>query len=152
MPYLTMSDGVKLYYEESGRGETIVISHGMNSSHLIINEFIDQFRGDYRLVCYDHRGHGASDRANEHMNLQRLGRDLHCRTGARPSYRYRSFDGRLDYFQLCRSIRMRSPEANCRRRYDALRTQCRLERRHRSRTLDGRRFHARSGARVRLAQ
>ena len=76
MPYLTMSDGVKLYYEESGRGETIVISHGMNSSHLVIKEFIDQFKGNYRLVCYDHRGHGASDRATKHMNLQTLARDL----------------------------------------------------------------------------
>ena len=76
MPYITTSDGVKIYYEDHGQGETLLFSHGMNSSHLKIKNFIDDFKGDYRLVCYDHRGHGASERASINMNLQRLGRDL----------------------------------------------------------------------------
>ena len=76
MPYMTTSDGVKIYYEDHGQGETLLFSHGMNSSHLRIKNFIDDFKGDYRLVCYDHRGHGASERASINMNLQRLGRDL----------------------------------------------------------------------------
>ena len=76
MPYITTSDGVKIYYEDHGQGETLLFSHGMNSSHLRIKNFIDDFKGDYRLVCYDHRGHGASERASINMNLQRLGRDL----------------------------------------------------------------------------
>ena len=76
MPYLLTSDSVKIYYEDHGQGETLLFSHGMNSSHLVIKDFIDEFKGDYRLVYYDHRGHGASDRATSNMNLQTLGRDL----------------------------------------------------------------------------
>ncbi len=76
MPYLTASDGVKLYYEDRGRGETLLFCHGLNSSHLAIRDFINEFQGEYRLVYYDQRGHEASERATRHMNVQRLGRDL----------------------------------------------------------------------------
>lgn len=76
MPYLVMSDGTKIYYEDHGRGETLLFCHGLNSSHLAIKDFINEFKGDYRLVYYDQRGHEASERAMRHMNVQRLGRDL----------------------------------------------------------------------------
>ena len=34
MPYLTSFDGTKIYYEDVGKGETILFSHGLGSSHL----------------------------------------------------------------------------------------------------------------------
>ena len=36
MPYLTVDDGTKLYYEETGKEkrETVLILHGLGSSHL----------------------------------------------------------------------------------------------------------------------
>ncbi len=78
MPYLTMSDGTKIYFEEHGRGkgETVLFCHGLNSSHLKIAKFIGEFKGDFHTVCYDQRGHEASDRPQRHMNVQRLGQDL----------------------------------------------------------------------------
>ena len=77
MPLLTMSDGTKIYYEEQGKGETVLFCHGLQSSHLKIGGFINEFKGQYRCVCYDQRGHEASDRARCHMNVRRLGQDLH---------------------------------------------------------------------------
>ncbi len=76
MPYLTMLDGTKIYYEDHGQGETILFSHGLNSSHLAIKSFINEFRGEYRVVFYDQRGHEASDRSKMHMNIKTLGQDL----------------------------------------------------------------------------
>ena len=78
MSYLTMSDGVKLYYEVKGTGkQTILFAHGLMSSHLKIKEFIDEFKDDYKIVCYDQRGHEASDKTQKHMNIDRLGQDMH---------------------------------------------------------------------------
>ena len=34
MPYLTMQDGTKIYYEDRGNGQTILFAHGLNSSHI----------------------------------------------------------------------------------------------------------------------
>ena len=72
-----MSDGVKLYYEVKGNGkQTILFAHGLMSSHLKIKEFIDEFKDDYKVVCYDQRGHEASDKTTQHMNVKRLGQDM----------------------------------------------------------------------------
>ncbi len=61
MPYFAVQDGTKLYYEEYGHGETVLFVHGLSSSHFELRNFISGFRGNYHCVCYDHRGHAASD-------------------------------------------------------------------------------------------
>jgi len=71
-----MKDGTKIYYEDHGQGETLLFSHGLNSSHLAIKDFINEFRGQYRIVFYDQRGHESSDRAKIHMNVKTLGQDM----------------------------------------------------------------------------
>ncbi len=76
MPMFATSDGTKLYYEDTGKGPALVFCHGLNSSHLAIRPFIDQFRGQYRCICYDQRGHACSDTPRVHMNVKTLGRDL----------------------------------------------------------------------------
>ena len=76
MPYLTMSDGIELYYETCGEGETLVFSHGLNSSHNANKELYDEFKEDFNTVIYDQRGHADSDKPKIHMNIQRLGQDL----------------------------------------------------------------------------
>lgn len=76
MPYLTMNDGIKLYYENYGEGETLVFCHGLNSSHSANKEFYDEFKEDFNVIVYDQRGHADSDRSTIHLNVQRLGQDL----------------------------------------------------------------------------
>lgn len=77
MPYLVMTDGTKIYYEDKGKEQTLLFAHGLNSSHLKIKNFIDEFKDEYRIVCYDQRGHEASDRSILHMNVKTLGQDMH---------------------------------------------------------------------------
>lgn len=76
MPFLTMSDGIKIYYEAHGEGETILFAHGLNSSHLKNKTFYNEFKDDYRIVFYDQRGHESSDKSTVHMNVKRLAQDL----------------------------------------------------------------------------
>ena len=76
MSFLTMSDGIKIYYEDHGDGETLVFAHGLNSSHLANKAFYNEFKDDYRVVFYDQRGHESSDRSTIHMNVRRLAQDL----------------------------------------------------------------------------
>lgn len=76
MSFLTMSDGIKIYYEDHGEGETLLFIHGLNSSHLLNKEFYNEFKDEYHTVFYDQRGHESSDRSTIHMNVQRLAQDL----------------------------------------------------------------------------
>ncbi|MBQ8018153.1 MAG: alpha/beta hydrolase [Methanobrevibacter sp.] len=76
MSYLTVSDGTKIYYKDYGEGEAILFSHGLNGSHLNFKRIIKEFEDDYRIICYDQRGHGYSDRSAMHMNVKALGQDL----------------------------------------------------------------------------
>ncbi len=76
MPMFATSDGTKLSYEDTGTGPALVFCHGLNSSHLAIKDFIDHFRGEYRCICYDQRGHACSERPARHLNVRTLGRDL----------------------------------------------------------------------------
>lgn len=76
MPYLTVQDGTKIYYEDIGQGETILFSHGLASSHLKIKNFINEFKDQFRCVYFDHRGHESSDKPKVHMNIKTLAQDL----------------------------------------------------------------------------
>lgn len=54
-------NGVKLHYVEAGKGdETIVFAHGLLMSSHSYREQLRFFSDRYRVVAYDHRGHGAS--------------------------------------------------------------------------------------------
>lgn len=76
MPFLTMDDDVRICYDDYGEGETLIFSHGLNSSHNVNKDFYDKFKDNFRVVLYDQRGHGNSDRPSRHMNVERLGQDL----------------------------------------------------------------------------
>lgn len=63
---VTSTDGVRLYVEETGnpKGEPVILIHGILQSRLAWDgQFSDPaLRAKYRLVRFDLRGHGASDK------------------------------------------------------------------------------------------
>ena len=77
MPYLTVHDGTKIYFEAQGQGDPLLFVHGLQSSHLKIMPFINEFKNQYQCICYDHRGHESSDKPQKHLNVRTLGQDLH---------------------------------------------------------------------------
>jgi pimeloyl-ACP methyl ester carboxylesterase len=53
-------NGVKLYYEEYGKGEPLVLLHGNSLSILSFSLQIPEFLKHYRVISVDTRGHGKS--------------------------------------------------------------------------------------------
>lgn len=76
MSYINTSDNTKLYYEIKGEGKPILFIHGFSEDH---NSFRIQQRAlskKYKIITYDLRGHGISDRVNYGLNIERFALDL----------------------------------------------------------------------------
>src|SRR5438045_2052833 len=61
MPYFHSGD-VRLYYEEHGRGYPVVLAHGMGESTELWSGRVQPLAERYRLILWDNRGHGRSDK------------------------------------------------------------------------------------------
>lgn len=78
MSEFSLKNGMKLYYEESGSGQPVVMMHGWSSSHEIYSEPAAILSQQARCILYDHRGHGGSKDANQaETTLETLADDLH---------------------------------------------------------------------------
>ena len=55
-------DGVSIYYEDHGSGDTaILLTHGYSATSQMWRGQVEAFAGDYRVLTWDLRGHGQSD-------------------------------------------------------------------------------------------
>src|ERR1700704_4964865 len=61
MPILTASDGVKLYFEETGRGTPIVFVHEFAGDWRTWEPQVRHFSRRYRCIAYNARGYPPSD-------------------------------------------------------------------------------------------
>lgn len=62
------SDGVRLRYIVVGEGEPVLLIHGLGASiHLqwTAPGVLDELAKNYRVIAYDNRGHGRSDKPHE---------------------------------------------------------------------------------------
>ena len=55
-------NGTRLYYEVSGEGEPVVLLHGLGANTSVWDETFNALSRQYRVVRYDMRGYGRSDR------------------------------------------------------------------------------------------
>ena len=58
--YVGVSGGGRLYYEERGRGEAVVLLHGHSLDHRMWREQVGPLSRHYRVVTPDLRGYGLS--------------------------------------------------------------------------------------------
>src|SRR2546428_7244815 len=65
MPYATASDGARLYYEEIGEGEPLLLVSGQASDSTSWTGIRDDFAEHYHVIVFDHRGTGQSDKPSE---------------------------------------------------------------------------------------
>lgn len=66
--FVTAPDGVKLATYEFGnpKGPELVLIHGFAQAHLCFApQFTSELARDFRIITYDHRGHGASDKPTD---------------------------------------------------------------------------------------
>jgi hypothetical protein len=66
LPYAN-NNGVKIYYEVEGEGPPLVLGHGLSGTlnHWWRLGYVDALRHDFRLILFDARGHGRSDKPHE---------------------------------------------------------------------------------------
>ncbi len=75
MPYLTLDD-IKLYYEIHGEGETLLFIHGLGASHQDWEYQLPFFKNNYRVILFDLRGHGKSDKPNAPYTIKQFANDI----------------------------------------------------------------------------
>lgn len=68
---------IELYYELHGEGEPIIFSHGWMCDCSVWNSQIEFFSKKYKVIAYDQRGHGRSDKPEGDYSIQTLSNDLH---------------------------------------------------------------------------
>jgi pimeloyl-ACP methyl ester carboxylesterase len=61
MPHARLED-VSLYYEEIGEGEPLLLISGQSSDRHAWDDVRDDYAARYRVIVYDHRGLGDSDK------------------------------------------------------------------------------------------
>ncbi len=61
MAYATAEDGVRLYYEESGRGQTVIFVHEFAGDMRSWEPQMRHFSRTYRCIAYNARGYPPSD-------------------------------------------------------------------------------------------
>lgn len=76
MAFFETSDGVKLFYQQKGEGNSIVFVHGWSGDHTIFEPSVNELSKRYKIVSYDLRGHGSSDRPEHGLTLKRFATDL----------------------------------------------------------------------------
>lgn len=75
MPFLTV-DGARLYVEEQGSGDPIVLIHGLGSSARDWFAQVPHLAERYRVLTLDLRGHGRSDKPSEPYSIAQFARDV----------------------------------------------------------------------------
>lgn len=78
MTYIETPDGVALYYEEAGDGETILLVHGwtMNSQYWW-QKTMPVLADSHHVVAVDLRGHGQSENPETGHTFEQYAQDVH---------------------------------------------------------------------------
>ncbi|MFO7301432.1 MAG: 3-oxoadipate enol-lactonase [Acidobacteriota bacterium] len=76
MPFVDTPDG-RLYYRlEGASGPVVVLSHSLGLDHGQWAAQAADLQPHFRILRYDHRGHGASDAPDGDYTIEQLGRDV----------------------------------------------------------------------------
>jgi 3-oxoadipate enol-lactonase len=81
MPTICISDA-DLYYEMSGEGEPVLLIHGLGGSAQDWDRQIAAFRSSYRVIAFDLRGHGRSEKPIGPYTVAQFARDAAGLLGA----------------------------------------------------------------------
>ena len=69
MPYATIGD-LKIYYEMHGQGETVILlHHGFGCTKIWKDIYPALVEAGYRVVLYDRRGYGKSERGEAYLEF-----------------------------------------------------------------------------------
>ncbi len=72
----TQLNGIRLYYQAQGQGQTLVLIPGMGADHSSFFRQVPVLRRHYRVVTFDPRGLGRSSRPGEPYAFRALADDV----------------------------------------------------------------------------
>lgn len=78
MPFVSATDGTRLYYETVGTGPPLVQTGGAGDGSMWRDAgYVGPLSSSYQCILFDHRGHGQSDRprGRESHSVQRYAND-----------------------------------------------------------------------------
>lgn len=70
------NDGVRLYYEQKGSGLALILIHGWSGSSRYFVRNFDALATSFRVIRYDLRGHGRSEKPGQGFHISRFAVDL----------------------------------------------------------------------------
>ena len=68
-------NGAKIYYEEYGEGEALLLIHGNGANIKSMGNQIDYFKTHYRVIVADSRGHGKSELNTDSLTYVKIADD-----------------------------------------------------------------------------
>lgn len=68
-------NGTKIYYEEYGEGEPLLLIHGNSGNITTMGNQIDYFKNKYRVIVADNRGHGRSELNTDSLTYSQITKD-----------------------------------------------------------------------------
>ncbi|MCK0114902.1 alpha/beta fold hydrolase [Gelidibacter sp. F63206] len=68
-------NGAKIYYEEYGNGEPLLLIHGNGANIKSMENQIEFFKSKYRVIIADNRGHGKSELKTDSLNYAQIAND-----------------------------------------------------------------------------
>lgn len=75
MPKLAIAGG-EIHYEEAGAGEPLIFVSGLNGVGRYWQPQIPVFSPHFRVITYDQRGTGASDKLQREFSLDQMAGEL----------------------------------------------------------------------------
>jgi len=77
LAFLTIDQGVEVFYEEKGQGRPIIFLHGVWMSSRFFDKQVPYLSENYRCITLDFRGHGRSTEVHSGHTVTVYARDLH---------------------------------------------------------------------------
>ena len=74
--YLETTDGAKIYYEDRGEGQPILLVHGWMCSSKFWQKNVPELAKEFRIATVDLRGHGNSSKTLTGHTIRQYARDL----------------------------------------------------------------------------
>ncbi len=74
--YFETSDGAKIYYEDQGEGQPILLVHGWLCSSRFWQKNVPDLANEFRVVTVDLRGHGNSSKTLTGHTIRQYARDV----------------------------------------------------------------------------
>jgi non-heme chloroperoxidase len=74
--YLETRDGAKIYYQDQGEGQPILLVHGWMCSSKFWQKNVPELANQFRVVTIDLRGHGNSSKVLTGHSVGQYARDV----------------------------------------------------------------------------